>query len=670
VTATASTRRLFWTGSPAVTGPPNRPGLLWLSVALLGAAVLVSIAALALLGRGGEPLRALDPVAQGAVRSARLDSQTIVTATVDNTLTTWQGARKTGEIPLPALASAMASVPDGKVAVGMVTGQVQVFDTHLQPGTSFKVQGRVTGLAAGPDGALVLTYGSGPAASDFQVNRYDRSGAPVSATEVGFATRGVAFLHDLAVYSNARGEVGALDSAGQVVWTTLAQQVPTSIAAAPKGDSVYVGDIRGGVTRLSATGDTEWRQATREYPIETLYPLDSGAIVAGAQDGSVIVFDPTGVILFDQRLVDSPISGLVDGDGGSVEAISASGSRFAVNVAAIGAAGPTQRLRLGWYAVDGLLALASLVLAAAGFGRSRVAIVRAITQAYRVRVAYLLIAPSVLLIAVFVYYPAAMALYVSFTDFSLRGPAEFVGLRNFDLMRTDPFLLPGIKNMVLLLLTSVLKHVTVPLLVAELIFWFGSERVRYWFRTAFVVPAVVPGIVAVLLWKMIWAPNIGLVNQTLMAVGLGQFQHTWLGEESTALLAIILTGFPWVAIFAFLVYFGGLLAVSSEMFEAAAVDGASPLRRFWSIDLAMLAPQIRLVLFFTFIESIQGFAGILVLTNGGPGTATYVPALEMYMMISRASEFGYASAIGFTLAALVGVVVFLRLRFDPQQQER
>jgi ABC-type sugar transport system permease subunit len=653
-----------------VAGPPNRVALLWLAGAMFIVAVLVSIAALALLGRGGAPLTSLDPVAQGAVRSVRLDSQTVVSATVNNSLTTWQGARKTGETALPALASAMAVLPDGKVAVGTVTGQVQVFDAHLQPGTALKVQGRVTGLAAGPDGSLVLTYGSGPAASDFQVNRYDRSGAPLSATEVGFATRGVTVVHDLAVYSNARGEIGALDDGGQVVWTTLAQQVPTSIAAAPSGDALFVGDIRGGVSRLSASGTAEWRQSLREYSIESLFPLASGAIVAGAQDGSVMVFDSSGVILFDQRLVDSPVNGLVAGDDGSVEAMSASGARFAVNVDAIGAVGPTQSLRMVWYAADGLLVLASLALAAVGFGRTRVAIVGAAAHVYRVRVAYLLIGPSVLLIAVFVYYPAAMALYVSFTDFSLRAPAEFVGLRNFDLMRSDPFLLPGITNMMLLLLTSVVKHVTVPLLVAELIFWLGSERVRYWFRTAFVVPAVVPGIVAILLWKMIWAPNIGLVNQTLKAIGLGQFQHTWLGEESTALLAIILTGFPWVAIFAFLVYFGGLLAVSSEMFEAAAVDGASPLRRFWSIDLAMLAPQIRLVLFFTFIESIQGFAGILVLTNGGPGTATYVPALEMYMMISRASEFGYASAIGFTLATLVGILVFLRLRFDPQQQER
>ena len=344
---------MFWRGGSAAARPPNRPALLWLSAICLVLAVAIGVAALALLGRGGAPLTTLDPVAQGAVRSARLDAQTVVSATVDNTLTTWQGARKTGETPLPALASALVSLPDNRVGVGTVTGQVQVFDAQLQPGAALKVQGRVTGLAAAPDGGLVLTYGSGPAASDYQVNRYDPSGAPISATEVGFATRGVAVLQDLAVYGNARGEIGALDKAGQVVWTTMAQQVPTTLAAAPNSDVVFVGDIRGGVTRLSATGATEWRQATREYQIESLYPLSNGDIVAGAQDGSVTVFNPAGAILFDQRLVDSPISGLVSGENGSVEAISASGARFAVNADAIGQVGPTQSLRLSGTAPTG-----------------------------------------------------------------------------------------------------------------------------------------------------------------------------------------------------------------------------------------------------------------------------------------------------------------------------
>jgi ABC-type sugar transport system permease subunit len=215
----------------------------------------------------------------------------------------------------------------------------------------------------------------------------------------------------------------------------------------------------------------------------------------------------------------------------------------------------------------------------------------------------------------------------------------------------------------------VAKQLTIPLLVAELIFWIRSEVVKYWFRTAFVLPAIVPGVVIILLWKTIWAPNIGLVNQILQLVGLAQYQHAWLGEDATALLAIILTGFPWVDIFAFLVFFGGLLTISGEVFDAAAVDGANVIQRFFSIDIPGLWPQIMLVLFFAFIGSIQGFEGIFVLTGGGPGTTTYVPALEMYVMISKTAKFGYASAIGFVLAAIIGVLVFLRFRLDPQRGE-
>ncbi len=269
-----------------------------------------------------------------------------------------------------------------------------------------------------------------------------------------------------------------------------------------------------------------------------------------------------------------------------------------------------------------------------------------------------------LLMLLFSYYPGIAAFYISFTNFSLSAPTEFVGLRNFLLLPQDPFFVVGIKNMLILLATNVAKALTVPLLVAELIYWMRNATLRYWFRTAFVFPAVVPGIVAILLWKVIWAPQIGLVNQLLRLVGLGQFQHAWLGEEGTALLAIILTGFPWVEIFAFLVYFGGLLGVNSEIYEAAAVDGANWLTRLLRIDIPSLMPQFRLILFFTFIGSLQGFAGIFVLTGGGPGTATYVPALEMFINISRAAEFGYASAIGFVLAAAVMALVLLRLRFD------
>jgi ABC-type sugar transport system permease subunit len=650
---------------------PNRPLLLWSALVLAAVALALSATALSVLSAGGgATLAPLPPMGRGIVRAAALDDQVVV-ATVDNKLVVWRDGRALGEKQLPYLANALATLPGGRVAVGLVTGHVQVLGRQLQDELSLKVPGRVTGLAARPDGGLAVTYGSGPAASDFRVEQYDASGNLQSAADVGHPTRGVATVGGAVVFANVRGEVGAVDGDGRVLWRTLARQALSAIAATSAPDAVFVGDVRGGVGRVAADGSIVWYRVVTEYEIGALHALPGGAgVIAGATDGSVFALDGDGTPQLGQRLVDSPIQGLVPTGRGALSAIAANGSQFAVDTSALDAASAGQRLRLVWYVGVGVLTAAALALAAAGFGRSRAVVATASRRIYRARLAYALIAPSTILVLLFTYYPALMALYISFTNFSLSAPIEFVGLRNFTLMQSDPFLLVGVKNMLLLLVTSVVKHLTVPLLVAELIFWIRSERVKYWLRTAFVLPAIVPGIVAILLWKMIWAPNIGLVNQILKTVGLEQFQRAWLGEESTALLAIILTGLPWVDIFAFLVYFGGLLAIGSEIFEAAAVDGAGWFRRFWTIDLPSLAPQIRLVLFFTFLGSIQGFAGIFVLTGGGPGTATYVPALEMYIMISRSAEFGYASAIGFALAALVGFMVFLRLRFDPQGQER
>ena len=655
---------------PRRASAPNRPLLLRSALALAAAALALSAAALALLPTGGAGVEPLPPVGRGVVRAAALDDQVVV-ATVENKIVAWRDGRVVGEKQLPYLANALATLPGGRVAVGLVTGQVQVLGRELQEERSLKVPGRVTGLAARPDGGLAVTYGSGPASSDFRVELYDQAGGLRGAADVGQPTRGVAAFGGAVAFANVKGEVGAVDADGRPLWRTLARQGLSAVAATSAPDALFVGDVRGGVSRVAPDGSVVWYRVVSEYEIGALHALPDGAgVVAGATDGSVFVLDGDGDPQLGQRLVDAPIQGLVSTGSGAVSAIAANGSRFAVDTSALTGAGAGQRLRWLFYTSAGLLTAAAAALGAAGFGRSRAAVATASRRVYRARLAYLLIAPSTILVLLFTYYPALMALYISFTNFSLSAPIEFVGLRNFTLMPSDPFLLVGVKNMLLLLVSSVAKHLTVPLLVAELIFWIRSERVKYWLRTAFVLPAIVPGIVAVLLWKMIWAPNIGLVNQLLKAVGLEQHQRAWLGEENTALLAVILTGFPWVDIFAFLVYFGGLLAIGSEIFEAASVDGAGWLRRFWTIDLPSLGPQIRLVLFFTFLGSIQGFAGIFVLTGGGPGTATYVPALEMYVMISRSAEFGYASAIGFALAALVGFLVFLRLRFDPQGQER
>jgi ABC-type sugar transport system permease subunit len=275
----------------------------------------------------------------------------------------------------------------------------------------------------------------------------------------------------------------------------------------------------------------------------------------------------------------------------------------------------------------------------------------------------MLIFPSMALTIVFAYIPTVMGLYYSFTNFNLAVPIKFIGLDNFVKLSTDPFFWTGVGNMMLILITSLIKELTIPLLIAELIFWLRMTRLKYWLRVAYIIPSIVPGVVGILLWKQIYDPQIGLINEILKVVGLGSMTRAWLADAGTAIWAIIFAGFPWVSIFAFLIYFGGLLNINREIFDAAEIDGASAWRRFLQIDLKMIQPQLRLILFFTFLGSVQGYGGIWIMTRGGPGTATYVPGLQMFLQIS-AAEFGYASAIGFVLAIVVLVVTLLRFRFN------
>jgi raffinose/stachyose/melibiose transport system permease protein len=198
--------------------------------------------------------------------------------------------------------------------------------------------------------------------------------------------------------------------------------------------------------------------------------------------------------------------------------------------------------------------------------------------------------------------------------------------------------------------------------VAELIFRLRNSVHQYVFRTLFVLPAVVPGLITVFLWRMVYDPYAGLLNQILRVVGLSEWTTAWLGNESTALWAIIGAGFPYISAFPFLIYMGGLLNISTEMYDAARIDGANWWRQFWRIDVPLLLPQMRLLIFFTLAGTIQGFAQIYIYTRGGPGYATYVPGLQMYYQLAE-GDFGYASAIGVLLFIVIFAGTLFSLRF-------
>lgn len=195
----------------------------------------------------------------------------------------------------------------------------------------------------------------------------------------------------------------------------------------------------------------------------------------------------------------------------------------------------------------------------------------------------------------------------------------------------------------------------------------GSSRRRYWFRLLLVVPMVVPGVVSTLMWKNIYDPNIGALNSFLDVLGLDHLKHSWLGDESTALWAIIFMGFPWINSFAFLVFYGGLINIPVDLFEAAKVDGSNPLWNFLKIHLPLITPQLKMLIITTFIASVQDYGGVYLLTAGGPGTSTYVPGLELYYAATKFGQYGYACAMGLVMFIVILIGSILNMRIKTQE---
>ena len=282
----------------------------------------------------------------------------------------------------------------------------------------------------------------------------------------------------------------------------------------------------------------------------------------------------------------------------------------------------------------------------------------------------LMLAPTLVLLALFNYYPAVLGLSRAFTRWETGEDPQWIGLGNFVAMWHDEFLRLSLRNLLILLVANVLKTLTMPLLVAELLMSLRSPRWQYILRTAFILPMVVPGMVTMLLWSFIYDGSVGLLNQILETLGMGGLTRSWLGDSGTALWAIIGIGFPWAGGLALLIYLAGLNAISGDVWDSCQVDGVTGLRRVWYVDLPLLLPQVRLLVILTLIGTLQDFGSILILTGGGPGLATHVPALHMYFQAFRFGHMGYAAAIGLTLFVAIFTLSLLNLLWGRRLEKQ
>ena len=289
-------------------------------------------------------------------------------------------------------------------------------------------------------------------------------------------------------------------------------------------------------------------------------------------------------------------------------------------------------------------------------------------------VPYLL--PGLLLFTAVIGVPFLMNIGTSFTEWTGVGTPEWIGLGNYRELVKDEQFWASFGHNALIVIGMAIVPTMIGLVLAsvltDLIGRHFGPRTASVLRACIYLPQVLPIVIAGVVWSWLLAPEDGAVNALLDAAGLGALAHDWLGDPATALWSVIAV-MVWIQIgFPLVIFMSGLQRVDPSLYEAAEIDGASWARRFRHITIPQIRPEIFVVLLWTTIAALKAFAHIFVLTKGGPGGATNVPAYYSWVSFFEKADVGYGSAIAtvLTLVIIALTVVFLRMQGRELGEER
>ncbi|MEU9670758.1 sugar ABC transporter permease [Streptomyces bobili] len=275
---------------------------------------------------------------------------------------------------------------------------------------------------------------------------------------------------------------------------------------------------------------------------------------------------------------------------------------------------------------------------------------------------WLTVAPALLIILGFTFYPMVQSMLLSTDRWNLLGPRQFVGAENYATILAPGTFRESLLNtlvftVITLIGTYVLALATAMAANREL----ASARIV---RTITVLPAVIPMVVAGLIWKWLYEPDHGLINNLIGLVGVDGAR--WLFDNDLALPAVAMVSI-WkdFGIYA-LILLGGLQRIPAELYEAATIDRAGPWRQFRSITLPMLRPAGAAVFLLLVFNSFKVFDQVWVMTEGGPGTATTTVVTFIYTKLL--TDVGVASAASVVLFLILLLITVIRMRLTSRQE--
>lgn len=293
---------------------------------------------------------------------------------------------------------------------------------------------------------------------------------------------------------------------------------------------------------------------------------------------------------------------------------------------------------------------------------------------------YALLAPAVILLVVFEFYPLFSGLYISLTNWRL-AQGDFIGLANYVRAFSDPEMWHSLWITFTYSVISVPVQLGLALVIAYLL--FQKIRGLQWFRMVYFMPYITSTVASAAVWAYLFSPDTGPINYLLRALGLSGLRWlgeprgifdllfsnlgvqlpAWAGGPSLALISLIIFT-TWVFVgYDTVIFLSGLVNIPRELYDAAKVDGASGWRLFRYITLPLLSPTTFFLLLITVIGTFKAFNHVYIMTQGGPGDATTTASIFIFKQMVVYNRYGYSAAISFIVFIVILGLTILQNRF-------
>ncbi|WP_411266248.1 carbohydrate ABC transporter permease [Bacillus sp. HNG] len=278
---------------------------------------------------------------------------------------------------------------------------------------------------------------------------------------------------------------------------------------------------------------------------------------------------------------------------------------------------------------------------------------------------YLVLTPVLIHFLIFQVIPFVYSFILTFLNYRIIGTSEFVGLRNWKQLFQDEIALKSIWNTILFSFYYILPTMALGLILALVI--KSGIRFTKFFKGIFFLPVVTSFVVVAGIWEWLFSgTESGLINYLLSFLGIGP--QLFLSDSSQALLVLAGLSIFKVSGSTMIYYFAGLQSIPKDMYEAAKIDGASPLKSFWLITFPLLKPIHFYVLIITTIGSFQIFDSAFLLTNGGPNFSTSTIVFYLYQIGFTNLNFSYAAVLSYVLFAIILIISLIQRKYFGKDQ--